>query len=93
MASLHQEKLECSGLSLAIYLEIATHLRQLEGVKTELLSQQSQDFDYQQSQVGGLLLKYETNLDSKIKDKLEEILDFYAQRHGCWQRVFTIENK
>ena len=53
-----QEKIIYPRLPLAIYRELAAHLRQIEGVTTELISQQSQQFDYEQSQIDHLKIAY-----------------------------------
>jgi hypothetical protein len=39
-------QIQCPGLPLAVYREVAVHLRQVEGVHTGLIPQQSQRFDY-----------------------------------------------
>lgn len=42
------------NMPLAVYREVAAHLRQLPSLGVELLPQTSQEFDYLQSQVGGI---------------------------------------
>ena len=37
-------QIQCPGLPLAVYREAAAHLRQVEGVETGLIPQQSQRF-------------------------------------------------
>jgi hypothetical protein len=54
---LTQQKVTYGNLPLAVYQEIAAHLSQIEGVKIMILPQESEVFDYNQSQVGGLLLE------------------------------------
>ena len=81
-----REQIYYPGLPLAIYREIAAHLRQIEGVETGLVSQQSPEFDYLKSQIDHLWLEYETNLETGEKQKLEAILSYYGQRHSDWQR-------
>ena len=51
-------QIQCPGLPLAVYREVAVHLRQVEGVQTGLIPQQSQRFDYSDSQIGGLWIQY-----------------------------------
>jgi hypothetical protein len=66
-------------LSLAVYREIAAHLRQVEGVKTDLLPQTATNFDYLQSQVGGLNIVYPS--DSSIETKIKSILRHYENKY------------
>ncbi|MEC4983578.1 MAG: hypothetical protein SAJ37_12340 [Oscillatoria sp. PMC 1068.18] len=81
-----RELLRCPGLPLAVYREVAAHLRQVEGVETKLLPQQSQDFDYSQSQVEAIWIEYPVAFDATGQGNLEAILAYYAQRHGEWKR-------
>lgn len=76
-----QETISYAGLPLAVYREISAHLQQIEGVKTEIIPQQSREFDYQQSQVNGLLIQYEKDLDKFCQDRLKEILNYYAEKY------------
>ncbi|MDJ0662210.1 MAG: hypothetical protein QNJ42_22390 [Crocosphaera sp.] len=76
-----QEKITYSNLPLAIYRELAAHLRQIEGVAIELIPQQSQQFDYAQSQINHLEMSYPLTLSSADKQRLEDILNYYAQVH------------
>lgn len=74
-------------MSLAVYRELAAHLRQVEGVEVELLPQSSQVFDYQQSQVGGLRLrlpKLSPEPSSTASERVQQILAYYSQRHGAY---------
>lgn len=75
-------EVEFPGLPLAVYREIATHLRQVSGVETGLTPQQSQDFDYNQSQVGSLWIEYSETVTSSAQKRVEEILAYYQQRYG-----------
>lgn len=77
-----QETISYAGLPLAVYREISAHLQQIEGVKTQIIPQQSREFDYQQSQVNGLLIQYEKNLDKFCQDRLKEILNYYAEKYA-----------
>ncbi len=81
-----QEKVTYPQLSLAVYREIAAHLQQVIGIKTELISQLPQAFDYHQSQVEGLWIQYPANLSPNDQQRLEEILNYYAQVYGAHQR-------
>jgi len=80
-------RLACPGLPLAVYREIAAHLRQVTEVAVELQPQTSEQFDYQASQLGGLALSYPAHLAAAERDRLAAILDYYAQRYGAWQHL------
>lgn len=84
--STRQETLVYPQLPLAVYREVAAHLRQVEGVAAELLPQTATRFDYAQSQVGGLRLSYPTDLAPQAQQILEEIIDYYSQRYGQPER-------
>ncbi|MEW5856631.1 MAG: hypothetical protein AB1861_04540 [Cyanobacteriota bacterium] len=73
------------GLPLAVYREIAAHLRQVEGVDTGLVPQPGQSFDYNQSQVGGLWIQYAEDADSSSRQQVKQILDYYGQRYRPWE--------
>ncbi|WP_066383750.1 MULTISPECIES: hypothetical protein [unclassified Anabaena] len=77
------EKIEFPGLPLAVYREIAAHLRQVEGVAVELMPQSSPHFDYYQSQIGGLSISWAANSNSESRQRVQEILAYYQQRYGC----------
>lgn len=81
-----KKQLKCEvqfpGLPLAVYREIAAHLRQVSGVESGLTPQQSQDFGYLQSQVGSLWIEYSETASSAAYELVEEILAYYQQRYG-----------
>jgi hypothetical protein len=77
-----QERIRCLGLPLAVYREVAAHLRQVLGLEVCSMPQTSQQFDYNQSQIDSLLISYPL----EKRDRVEAILAYYAQRHGPWQR-------
>ncbi len=78
-----QEKIEFAGLSLAVYREIAAHLRQVEGIEVDLISQASSEFDYNQSQIGGLLISgISSNSGSESQQRVQQILAYYQNRYG-----------
>ena len=81
-----QEKISYPCLPLAIYRELAAHLRQVEGVTIELFSQQSQRFDYTQSQIDHLEMGYPSTLPPSDKQRLEDILNYYAQIYTPYTR-------
>lgn len=84
------------GLPLAVYREVAAHVRQISGISADLIPQpvgdedsqiqERQEFDYSQSQVQGLWLEYAKTIDEESKQRLDEILDYYAQRYRPWER-------
>lgn len=80
--------LQIERLPLAVYREIAAHIQQLDSLEVTLLMQESTDFDYLQSQVGGICLNPSPSLKSaevQVGDRLTEVLDHYASRFGAWQ--------
>ena len=77
-----REKFCIPQLPLAVYREIAAHLRQIQGIEVGLVTQQSQNFDYLQSQIDHLWLEYPSELAAMEKQRLEEILAYYTQIHG-----------
>lgn len=81
-----QEQIIYPTLPLAIYRELAAHLQQIEGITVQLLPQNSPQFDYAQSQIGGIILEYPQALDLKTKEKLEAILTYYSDRYQAFQR-------
>lgn len=74
-----KEKIEFAGLPLAVYREIAAHLRQVEGVEVDLIPQSSPQFDYSQSQIGGLSLSWTLNASSKSRQRVKQILAYYKK--------------
>jgi hypothetical protein len=74
-----QQKIEFPNLPLAVYREIAAHLRQVEGVDVDLIPQTSSDFDYNQSQVGGLSISWKLNTN---QERVKQILAYYQNRYG-----------
>ncbi|WP_069791298.1 hypothetical protein A5482_007345 [Cyanobacterium sp. IPPAS B-1200] len=82
-----QRKIRCDRLPLAIYREVAAHLRQIQGIEVSLLEQTSQEFEYLQSQVGGLLIEYDGDLPTKENEQLESILAYYASKYNSWSNL------
>ena len=78
-------QIRCPGLPLAVYREVAAHLRQVKGVEAGLLSQTSQQFDYNQSQVGGLWIQYGDTVDAESRERVNQILAYYQNRYGTWE--------
>jgi hypothetical protein len=73
-------------LPLAVYREAAAHLRQVPGVSVGLLPQTSNEFDYRQSQVGGLEIDDE-EATAIAQQQVERILQYYGDRFGAWQAI------
>ncbi|AKG23678.1 hypothetical protein [Calothrix sp. 336/3] len=76
------EKIEFTHLPLAVYREIAAHLRQVEGVEVNLIPQSSPEFDYHQSQIAGLSLNWEDNSCDESRQRVEQILAYYRDRYS-----------
>jgi hypothetical protein len=74
-------------LPLAVYREVAAHLRQVEGVEAELLPQPSTVFDYFESQIGGLRLTFSPEASTQTRQRVDQILAYYGDRHGNWQLI------
>ncbi|ELR96902.1 hypothetical protein [Gloeocapsa sp. PCC 73106] len=72
-----QETFIYPQLPLAVYREIVAHLSQIEGLRVTTLSQQAPTFDYYESQIGGLLVEYSSDLDHCSLNLLRQILDYY----------------
>ncbi|OUL30568.1 hypothetical protein [Nostoc sp. 106C] len=77
-----KEKIEFAGLPLAVYREIAAHLRQIEGLEVGLIPQSSQQFDYHQSQIEGLWISWVSNHTSTGRQLVQQILAYYQNRYG-----------
>jgi hypothetical protein len=76
-----KEKIEFAGLPLAVYREIAAHLRQVEGLEVGLIPQSSLQFDYYQSQIEGLWLSWKSNPTSENRQLVQQILAYYRNRY------------
>ena len=80
-------RLHSPRLPLAVYREVAAHLRQIEGVNTGLLPQTAKEFDYLQSQVGGVWIRYNANAAEQCQPQVEAILTYYGDRYGQWETL------
>ncbi len=76
-------EIQFSSLPLAVYREIAAHLRQVEGVETGLYPAQFQQFGYNQSQVGGLWIQYAQTAGLESRQRVDQILAYYQNRYGA----------
>jgi hypothetical protein len=72
------KKIEFPNLPLAVYREIAAHLRQVEGVDVDLIPQTSTSFDYYQSQVAGLSICFQPHAN---EERVQQILDYYQSHY------------
>ena len=83
-------RLVCPQLPLAVYREVAAHLRQVKEVETGLIARPAynspEKFDYGQSQVEAMWVEHPENLDLERQQQIAAILDYYAQRYRPWQR-------
>ncbi len=77
-----QESVFLPGLPLAVYRELAAHLRQLPGVVAEVVMSGPGLFDYQASQVKQLIVRYQAELSQQV----DQILDYYGDRY-CGGRL------
>ena len=77
--------IHCRSLPLAVYREVAAHLRQVEGVEAGLLPQTSQQFDYNESQVSGLWIEFSAAATPAHREQVEQILVYYSDRYAPWE--------
>lgn len=73
------------NLPLAVYREVAAHLRQVQGVEAGLIPQSSQQFDYNQSQVNALWIQHRDPSDSVSRERVHQILSYYQNHYGAWE--------
>lgn len=78
-------QIRCSGLPLAVYREVAAHLRQVRGVEVGLIPQTSRQFDYQESQTAGLWIQYAIAANLASRERVKQILAYYQNRYGVWE--------
>jgi hypothetical protein len=79
--------LSWAKMPLAVYREVAAHLRQVSGVEVELLPQTAPQFDYTLSQVGGLRIHGEFLAEPAAQARVLAILNYYCSRFGDWQTL------
>jgi hypothetical protein len=68
-------------MPLAVYRELAAHLRQVEGVGADLLPQMTPGFDYDRSQVGGLWYELPVDAPDAVQVRVDQILTYYRDRY------------
>ncbi|WP_309741693.1 MULTISPECIES: hypothetical protein [unclassified Chamaesiphon] len=71
-------------LPLAVYREIAAHLQQIEGIVIGFLTPIEREFNYTQSQLGGLEITGADGLTPPDLVRLDRILSYYANRFEAW---------
>ena len=84
---LKREQITYTGLPLAVYREIAAHLRQVKGISTGLIvpeTSATEPFNYAQTQVSGLWIEYRADFEASLRKQVEAILDYYAGIYGIW---------
>jgi len=74
-------EIQFPDLPLMVYREIAAHLRQVEGGNRSV--HQSEQFDYNQSQVGGLWIQYSQAAGAEESKQVDQILAYYQDRYGA----------
>ncbi len=72
-------------LPLAVYREVAAHLRQIDGVNTGLYPRSGSEFQYHLSQVGGMWIEYPENLAAEYLARIDQILAYYGDRYCVWK--------
>lgn len=81
-------KIEFPGLPLAVYSEIAAHLRQVDGVETGLEPASDSKFDYSHSQVGNLWIEYDRTANIVAsRARVAQILAYYQNRYGAFRQL------
>lgn len=65
-------------LPLAMYKELAAHLSQLEGVSTELIWQDRQEFNYAASQIAGISVICSSQISERSQELAPLILNCYG---------------
>lgn len=73
-------------LPLAVYLEVAAHLRQVSGIQVKVLPQTAPEFDYLQSQIAGLAIDCRA-VTTADQSQVTEILHYYECRYGAWTTI------
>lgn len=75
-------------ITLAMYRELASHIEQIENISCELFEQESLEFSYLGSQIGGVWLTYSQNLSPASKNLMSNILNHY----GKWEELSDEKN-
>ncbi len=78
-------KIHNHKIPLAVYREIAAHLRQVEGIAVAYLTPIDREFSYTESQIGGLEITGANLLTDSAKIRIDSLLKYYADRYHPWQ--------
>jgi hypothetical protein len=65
-------------IALAMYRELASHLEQIKDVNAELFWQESTEFSYLGSQIGGMWLTYPHSIPEQSQGLIKKILNHYG---------------
>jgi hypothetical protein len=65
-------------IALAMYRELASHIEQIENVNAELFWQESTEFSYLGSQIGGMWLTYPQSISEQSQLLIKNILNHYG---------------
>ncbi|MEO0836940.1 MAG: hypothetical protein AAFY16_13410 [Cyanobacteria bacterium J06642_3] len=84
------QQLTCPRLPIAVYREVAAHLRQVQGVNASVILRSVEHdptakFDYYQSQASALQIDCDSDLTEQEQQQVNNILDYYAQVYTPWQ--------
>ncbi|WP_373543082.1 hypothetical protein [Chamaesiphon sp.] len=72
-------------LPLAVYREVAAHLRQIAGITVTFLEPIDRAFSYTESQLGGLEITGADRLTELDLRQLDRLLSYYAERYDEWE--------
>ena len=65
-------------IALAMYRELAAHIEQIDNVNAELFWQESTEFSYLGSQIGGMWLTYPQSIPEQSQFLIKNILNHYG---------------
>ena len=65
-------------IALAMYRELTSHIEQIENVNAELFWQESTEFSYLGSQIGGIWLTYPQSIPAQSQFLIKNILNHYG---------------
>ena len=87
-----RQRLTYNKLPLAVYREVAAHLRQVDGVDASLIMRPidhdpKEKFDYYQSQVAAMEVRYMTAISDANRQTAMDILEYYGQRYQPWHSL------
>ena len=86
-----RELYTCPQLPLAVYREVAAHLRQIievdAGLITKPLQSDRESFDYDASQIESLWIEYSLDLSQADRQRIQAILDYYGKRYQPWKLI------